>query len=609
MDQPADKAKPGQMKRIGELFVESQLLSESEVQKGLEYGKKTGMPLGRVLVMLRLASDADLRAVLHVQQLMKFEGLPANLAVRALDYMRKNKVHIEWAVKKIGWESEKFRKDLPPALREIKEAIASSEERLGAEHPEVAKMMLQLVDFYTDEKMFAHAEATAEQALAKLQKTYGETDLAVAEAALKFSDVLFIQERWEEAQPLALRAYETRAKLLGETHSQTGVALRCLGEVFEMQRRYADAERCYTQALLIAEQTHTLQDIEVLYLLRQIGFVCRRPGRTPDTVLVGALLTDAGMVEPEKVPEALAFGKENNVPLVRALVMMDLLSETALRPVLHAQLLIKSNLIPAVLAVRILRICHQRSVPLDEGMAIAGWQLQSSRKDELSNLLLTHDELVEAERTMHADDPQIGALCLRLADLFESYERYADAEPLYKRALAIMEKSDGELEALAEIMDRLAYVFVKQQKFDLADAIYQKVLEIRTHIYGDDSEQMAISYANIGRLQCARGDHSDGVIWFEKALPLSEKHFGESHPQVGDVVEQLALSLFQMGDHARAEPLFWRAYKIRSKYLDVTSVEIVTLLTKLADMYNKDGNYNLADSVLALFHESKSVTI
>jgi tetratricopeptide (TPR) repeat protein len=609
MQQPADIVKQTPMKRIGELFVESGLLSEQAVQKGLDYGRKTGMPLGRVLVMLRLASDVDLRAVLHVQQLMKFEGLPGNLAVRALSHMRENKVHIEWAVKQIGWESEKFRKDLPPALREIKEKIADAESRLGVDHPDVAYLLLELSDFYVDEKMWAHAEASCEQACQKLEKTNGENDLSVAEAALRMSDVLFYQDRFAEALPLAERALEIRQKAIGADHPLTASVLRSLGEIHDMQRHYADAERCYGQALAIVEKDHGTDDPEVLYLLRQLGHACRRAGRTPDTVLVGTLLTESGMIDADKVPEALAFSKANGVPMARALVMMDLLSEERLRPVLHAQLLIRSNLLPSMLAVRVLRICHQRDLSLEEGMEVIGWRIQVGRKYELSSLLNTHDQLLEAERTLPADDPEVGALCLRLADLFETYERYADAEPLFKRALAIMEKNEGTDESMAEILDRLAWVYVKQQKFDLAEAIYKKVLEMRISMFGADSQDIAVSYCNIGRLQCSRGDHTDGVIWLQKALPLAEKHLGSTHPQVADIIEQLALSWFETGQHDRAEPLFWQAYKIKSQYMEVTSFEIVTLLTKLAEMYNKDGKYALADSVLVLFQQNKSVMI
>jgi tetratricopeptide (TPR) repeat protein len=609
MQQQTDKSTGVQMKRIGELFTEAGLLSQEDLKKGLDYGKKTSLPLGRVLVMLRLASDADLRAVLHVQQLMKFEGMPGNLAVRALQYMHERKVHIEWAVKQIGWESDKFRKDLPPALREIKEKIADAESRLGADHPDVAEMMLKLVDFYIDERMWAHAEATAMQALEKLERAHGETDLRVAEAATKYSDVLFFEDRFDEALPLAQRALTIRQRMLGEDHPIVGSSLRQVGEIYDVKRAYSDAERCYTQALTVIEKTHEIDDPEVLYVIKVLGHVCRRAGRTPDTVLVGALLTEAGMVDAAKVPEALAYGKEKGVPMARALVMMELLSEDALRPVLHAQLLIRSNLLPAQIGIRALRLSHKYNLSLEDAMERIGWRLQLGRKYELTQLLQTHDQLLEAERTLPADHPDVGALCLRLADLFETYERYADAEPLFKRALAVMEKTEGQEEAMAEILDRLAWVHVKQQKYEQAEAIYRKVLELRIALAGEDSADVATSYMNLGRLQIARGDHTDGVIWLQKAIPLAEKHLGSKHPSVADIVEQMALSFLETGEHDRAEPLFWQAYKIKSEYMDVTSYEIVTLLTKLADMYNKDGKYTMADSVLVLFQQNKSVMI
>jgi tetratricopeptide (TPR) repeat protein len=604
----ADKSATSPPKRIGDLFVESGLLSKEDLVKGLDYGKKTSLPLGRVLVMLRLASDVDLRAVLHVQQLMKFEGMPGAMAVRALTHMREKKVHIEWAVRQIGWQSEQFKKDLPPALRALKDKLADVEARLGADHPEVADLMLQLADFYLDEKMWAHAEAIAQQAIEKLEKAQGEVDLKVADAVLKLSDIMFLQDRYDEALVLARRGVEIRQQLIGADHPRTAEALRQLAEVYDVQRKFGDAERTYVRALEIVERSREVDDPEVLDLLKQIGYVCRA-SRTPDSIMVGTLLTESGLVSPDKVPEALDFSKANNVPMARALVMMNVLDEASLRPVLHAQLLIRSGLLPGPIAIRVLRICAKRKITLEDGMEVVGWRLQMGRRYELTELLKTNDALLEAERTLSADDPQVGALCLRLADLFETYERFADAEPLYKRALAIMEKNENNAESLAEILDRLGNVYVKQQKYELAEAIYRRVLEMRIEIFGADHADIASSYLHLGRLQLSRGDHTDGVVWLQKALPIAEKHMGSTHPFTGDIVEQMALSYFEAGDHDRAEPLFWQAYKIKREYMDVSSFEVVTLLTKLAEMYNKDGKYSMADSVLVLFQQNKQVSI
>jgi tetratricopeptide (TPR) repeat protein len=297
------------------------------------------------------------------------------------------------------------------------------------------------------------------------------------------------------------------------------------------------------------------------------------------------------------------------VPMARAFVMMGLLSEDSLRPALHAQLLIRSNLLPAALGVRALRLCQQRGISLEDAMEVIGWRLNVGRRYELSTLLSTHDQLLEAERTLAPDDTEIGALCLRLADLFETYERYADAEPLYKRALSIMDKHSDTQESLTEILERLAWVYVKQQKFVLSEAIYHKTLELRINMFTAESEEVARSYMNIGRMQTIRGDHADAVIWFQKALPLAEQFCGEKSPQVAELTEQLAIGFYELGAHKRAEPLFWKAFKLKSTYLERTSYEIVSLLTKLAEMYSKDGQYTMADSVLVLFNEDEQITI
>ena len=64
-----------------------------------------------------------------------------------------------------------------------------------------------------------------------------------------------------------------------------------------------------------------------------------------------------------------------------------------------------------------------------------------------------------------------------------------------------------------------------------------------------------------------------------------------------------------LADYARAEPLFWRAFRAKRELQGVSGTEITALLTKLADLYNKQGQYNMADSVLAMFKDNKSIIL
>jgi tetratricopeptide (TPR) repeat protein len=600
--------KPG-LKRIGELLTESGMLSESDLLKGLDYGKKTGMALGRVLTMMRLVPDADLRAALQVQSMMKFEGLPSALAVRSLRYMKENKVPIESACKQVGWQTDKFKGEVPPRLKELREKYADYEQRLGADHVDVADVLLGLAAFYEDEEMWAHAEANCQQAIEKLERALGPNHLKVAGALTKMGSLLFLQDRYEEAQALQLKAFEIKYNTLGADHLDVGKALFDLGEVCEVQQNFADAEKYYWRAIEIREKHHDIEEPLIIDSLQRLSFVCARRGRAPDQVLVGKLLIDSGLIAEEKIPEALNYSREKNVPMARALVALDLIDEQKLRIVLHAQLLIKSNLLPAPLAVRVLRLCARRKIGVDEGMAIVGWTPKVNSAHNIGELLSTYDSLLDAERVLAADAPEVGLLCLRLADLYESYERYAEAEPLYKRALAIIETKGERHTKLLTVLDKIGLMSLRQQNFEQAESIYQRVLDMRVEMHGPTHAEVALSHVGLGQMYIERGDHKLAIQHLQKALPIAEQEYGNEHALVGEIVDRLAVAYYETGDYDRAEPLFWRAFRTKREQQGAHGAEIAALLTKLADLYNKQGQYNMADSVLAMFKDGKSVII
>ncbi|HEY9791281.1 MAG TPA: tetratricopeptide repeat protein [Candidatus Obscuribacterales bacterium] len=600
--------KPG-LKRIGELLLEAQILSDADLAKGLEYGKKTGMALGRVLTMLRLVSETDLRAGLHVQSLMKFEGMPPPLAVRALRYMKDNSCHIEWACKQIGWQSQKFKDDMPPRLRELKEKYADVEQRLGTDHPEIADILLQLAEFYESEDMWAHAEANCQMAIDKLERALGHGNPRVANAISKLGRMLFLQNRHDEAQTQYQKAFDIKYNTLGEDDLEVARALHDLGQVHEALQKFGEAERFYLRSLSIRDKVQDIEEPEMLEAVRRLAFVCSRRGRAPDQVLIGQLLAESGIVSEEKIPEALAHSRKNNLPLARAFIALQLLDEDSLRPVLHAQLLVKSNLLPAPLAVRCLRLCARRKIHIDEAMKEVGWTLKEQRTHNVAELLSTSDALLEAEGQLPSDSPEIANLCLKLAELYETYERYAEAEPLFRRALSIVEKQSEHDAQLLVILEKIGLMSVKQGKFEQAEGIFKRVLQVRIQKLGPQHIDVGNTCMHLGQMYVQKGDHINAIKCLTRALPIAEKQYGAEHAYVGDVADQLAVCYYETGQYDKAEPLFWRAFKIKRVSQDTQSSEITSLLTKLADLYNKQGQYNMADSVLSMFKENKSVVL
>jgi tetratricopeptide (TPR) repeat protein len=72
-----------------------------------------------------------------------------------------------------------------------------------------------------------------------------------------------------------------------------------------------------------------------------------------------------------------------------------------------------------------------------------------------------------------------------LAALYHSQGRYADAEPLCRRSLAIEEKALGrDHPAVAGSLNNLAALYVGQGRYADAEPLYQRSLAIQTAIIG-----------------------------------------------------------------------------------------------------------------------------
>jgi hypothetical protein len=105
MDIGKDKfAKP---RRIGELLTAAGILKVEYVSQALQISKKTGMPLGRVLIMSKHLSEKDLSAALKAQELIRDNVLTSEFAVSALQRASKRFLTLEEALAELGWMQKK----------------------------------------------------------------------------------------------------------------------------------------------------------------------------------------------------------------------------------------------------------------------------------------------------------------------------------------------------------------------------------------------------------------------------------------------------------------------------------------------------------------------
>ncbi len=150
-----------------------------------------------------------------------------------------------------------------------------------------------------------------------------------------------------------------------------------------------------------------------------------------------------------------------------------------------------------------------------------------------------------------------------LALLYRDQGKYAEAEPLYKRALAIREKALGpEHPQTVLSFNNLALLYFNQGRYAEAEPLYQRALAIREKTLGPAYPRVATTLNNLAALYDTQGRYAEAEPLYQRALAIWEKTVGPDHPDVAAGLNNLAELYHAQGRYAEAEPLYQRSLVI-----------------------------------------------
>ena len=144
--------------------------------------------------------------------------------------------------------------------------------------------------------------------------------------------------------------------------------------------------------------------------------------------------------------------------------------------------------------------------------------------------------------------------------------RYAEAEPLYRRALVIDEAvlGPGRLET-ALILNNLAVLLRNRGSYTEGEELCRRALAIREAVLGPDHPDTAISLINLALLLQAQGRYAEAERPLRQGLAIREKVLGPDHPDIAQSLNDLAILFQAQGRLGEAEPLYRRALAIWEK--------------------------------------------
>ena len=184
------------------------------------------------------------------------------------------------------------------------------------------------------------------------------------------------------------------------------------------------------------------------------------------------------------------------------------------------------------------------------------------------------------------------------AELYRAQGLYAEAEPLYKRALAIRDRMLGPNHPeVAKSLNRLGSLFYAQGRYPEAEPIYKRALAIREAALAQSPGDVADTLNNLAVVYRAQRRLAEAEALLKRALSIAEGARGANDPRIGTFLNSLAAVYESQGRYADAELLYTRALALLEASLGYEHVDVVPAINNVAALYEIEGQYAKAGAL------------
>lgn len=383
--------------KVGDLLVESGLLSKEELQEGMDLSASLGLPIGKTMVMSGVLREKTVRAAVLLQSMLKDGLLKREMALKALSRSDTEGVPIEECLLDLGWRplsdslANKVGDLLVEAgvmskgdLRDALEQVNTMGLSLGRVLVLTGKAKAAVVWCALNTQMFLREnKIDRKQALSVIR--------AVHERQTSF-------EQWLRVQGLAELSPESRIKL-GELLVLSGMVAEedilgaveesvlketTLGEVL-VQQALISRERL-TDALKLQEMTDNksltpLQAVDALRTIHNRNHSLQRAvaelgllkEASSENLKLGELLKLCGWISEEDIDEAVALASKNSALLGKMLVAVGFIDETMMFNSLRCQFLVREGMLKRDEAIIALHFSQRMRCSIDQALIELGY--------------------------------------------------------------------------------------------------------------------------------------------------------------------------------------------------------------------------------------------
>ena len=546
---PVKKAPTG---RLGELLLEAGVLRWEQLSKAMEQSLQTGLPLGRMLVLHQVMTDAVLNSVLDIQVRLRDEMLSREEAVHAV----------------------RLAAGLPSGSAEAASAEKPQQEaprRRGIRLGEL--LVLSGVLTETDVMNALEWGLINQQAIGQVLINRSLITSELLEAALK------LQKSVDESQLDALNA----AECLGQIH-ESKISLEEALENAKVERPDFKPSLTYEKLLTLARVVNQ-EDIQAAFDLSS---------KSPQ--IVGKVLVLTGYSDAPTVQATLRCYQL----LAKGWISQDD-AVAALDYCLHHR---QNKKINFDMAVKELGWSPNKRLRMD-GEAAAVPELVSD-----SPSLPTVEDELESAIPVNQTEEQKGsggiprkfsetilpedAKAMQLANLVKAGIAGKKPDPAQEE-----EDANDQKTALANAFVRLAQSYCDQGNYVEAQQVYERILVNRLNELGPNNVELTTDLTNLAGVLCVQGKFNQAEPFMRRAVWVLENAEMPAPLRLADALSMLGEIYFRQDKFSEAETPVTKALHLRQGNLPADHTDIADSLSSQAKLLRKTGRNDEAEKIYA----------
>jgi tetratricopeptide (TPR) repeat protein len=177
--------------------------------------------------------------------------------------------------------------------------------------------------------------------------------------------------------------------------------------------------------------------------------------------------------------------------------------------------------------------------------------------------------------------------------------KYREAEPLFRKALAVREEVLGPRHPETAVScNYLAYNLLAQGLAREAEPLFRKALAVRAEVLGPRHAETAQSYNNMAANLQAQGLAREAEPMYRKSLAIYEEVLGPRHPDTGLGYNNVAYNLQGQGRYKEAEPLYRQALAVWVEVLGPRHADTAQGYNNLAHNLESQGRAREAEPLI-----------